>query len=129
MRLKIIEPFKIILDEEVASLSIEGGEGSFTVRERHIDLISEIVPCIVKYSRGGNESYAAVNSGILLKEGENINISTKDCVLSDNLEELYDVVSDRYRASDEREKEIKTGLMKLEKRIMRGMLELEKEKF
>lgn len=128
MRLRVVEPYKIVIDEEVEKITAEGMEGSFTVLPRHVDMVSILIPGILKYSGNNGEVFTAVNRGIFLKEGDEVRISTMNCVKGESLDSLYEIVDEEFTSVDEREKEFKTMLTRLENKIMKGMFDLEKEK-
>ena len=44
MRLKVLLPTKVLIDEEVTKVVAEAENGSFCILPRHIDFVSALVP-------------------------------------------------------------------------------------
>ena len=64
MNLKILLPSKVFLDTEVVSVRGESPSGGFTLKPRHIDMVTAIVPGIMTYrTRDGGTAYLAVDRG------------------------------------------------------------------
>ena len=52
MRLKVLLPTKILIDEEVTKVVAEAEDGSFCILPRHIDFVSALVPGIFSFTSG-----------------------------------------------------------------------------
>ena len=51
MRLKVLLPAKVAVDEEVTKVTAEAANGSFSLLPRHVDFIAALVPAIQKRVR------------------------------------------------------------------------------
>ncbi|HBE49542.1 MAG TPA: F0F1 ATP synthase subunit epsilon, partial [Cyanobacteria bacterium UBA11369] len=47
MKLKVLLPTKILLEEEVSKITAEAANGSFCLLPRHIDFVTALVPGIL----------------------------------------------------------------------------------
>ena len=80
MRLKIMLPTHILLDREVGKIVAEAQNGAFGLLPRHIDFTAALVPGIlVCETPEGEELFVAVDAGILVKCGEEVLVSTREC--------------------------------------------------
>ena len=76
MRLRILLPTHVEIDEEVDKVSAEGLEGAFCLLPRHLDWVAGLVPSLLSYEQDGQERFLAVNGGILVKCGDEVAVST-----------------------------------------------------
>lgn len=125
MRLKVLAPSGIMLEEEVSKVLTEGEEGAFTLLPRHIDYATTLVPGILTYVTAEvREGFMAVDEGVLVKRGREVLVSTRNAVLGDDLESLRQAVDEQFRALDEEEKRARTALAKLEASFVRRYMDL-----
>lgn len=126
MRLKIVTPNRITLDEPVNRIVAEGPDGAFGMLPRHVDFVTQLVAGIIVYEdRQGGEHYAGVNSGTLVKCGDEVLVSTRSAVLSDDLERLRRRVTAQFRQLDETERAARAALARLEAQMVRRFRELD----
>ena len=127
MKLKVLLPTKILLEEEVSKITAEAANGSFCLLPRHIDFVTALVPGILIFvSVRGEEKFLAVDEGILVKSGVQVLVSTRHAVQSSDLGLLQETVEKQFRVLNEREKVTRSALAKLEVNIVRQFLELGK---
>ncbi len=126
MRLKIIMPSRVCLDIPVRRVVAEAPDGSFGMLPRHIDYVSQLAPGIVVFEdQDGQERYAAINSGTLVKCGDDVLVSTRNAILGDDLEGLQQRVGLEFRAIGETERTARSALARLEAEIVRRFQNLE----
>ena len=127
MKLKVLLPTKILLEEEVSKITAEAENGSFCLLPRHIDFVTALVPGILIFvSVRGEEKFLAVDEGILVKSGVQVLVSTRHAVQSSDLGLLQETVEKQFRVLNEREKVTRSALAKLEVNIVRQFMELGK---
>lgn len=126
MRLKILIPSGILLDKEVSKVNVESENGSFCFLPKHIDCVLSLVPGILSYVSREQEIFIAVDSGVLVKAGSLIQISTRMAVEGEGLGRLKEAVEERFRKIDEKEKKSRSALAKFEADFIRRFWELEK---
>lgn len=129
MRLQVLLPTEVLVDEATTKVIAEGENGAFCLLPRHIDFVAALVPGLLCFcDRDGNEGFAAIDEGILVKCGRDVSISTLNGVRGTNLAELETLVAERFLELDEHERKARTALARLEAGTLRGFLEL-KERF
>lgn len=126
MRLRIVLPDRLRLDTEVRRIVAEAPNGSFGLLPDHIDVVSALAPGILVYEDAeGREHYAGIQSGTLVKIGDEVRVATANAVLGDDLESLQRRVREVFREAEERERDARSALARLEAQMVRRFLELE----
>lgn len=74
LKLKIITPRKIVLEEEVLSVTVPTTSGEITVLPRHEKLFSIITEGIIKIKKKDQEDYLSIGGGYLETDGIELNI-------------------------------------------------------
>jgi len=123
MRLKVLLPTMVLIEEEVTKVLAEAENGSFCILPRHIDFVSALVPGIFSFTSGEGEEFLAVDEGILVKCGSTVTVSTRKAMRGRDLGMLKRTVREEFRALDEREKKTRTILAKLEADFARSVFE------
>ncbi len=128
MKLKLLVPTHTLIDEPVSKVIAEADNGSFCLLPAHIDFLANLVPGILVYEDfQGQEHFAAVDRGILVKRGEEVLISTQQAIRGGDLGQLERIVRDQLTELSERERAARTAVGKLELSFLRGYLELTQE--
>lgn len=125
MKLKILLPGGVLLDEEVKKVIAEAVNGSFCLLPHHIDIVSALVPGILSFvTTGGHEVFLAVDEGVLVKAGHEVLVSSTRAVPGAELGKLKETVERVFRHLDDSEKVARSTMAKLEADLVRGFLEL-----
>ncbi len=120
LKLKVMLPAGVQLDEEVSKVSAEAVNGHFTLLPRHIDFVAALVPGILFYETpDGEEYFLALDEGILVKQGEQVYISAARAVSGDNLEDLEETVNNELKVIGESEKKARSVMARLEADTLR----------
>ena len=126
MRLKVFQPFDVFLDEVVDKVAAEGPEGAFGILPRHLDMAAALVPGILTYwTSGTRENFMAVHGGILVKQGDTVEVATRMAV-SGELGALHEAVSRFVNDMDERERKARAAVAHLEADFVRRFVEFGK---
>ena len=126
MRLKVLLPSEILVDQEVSKVIAEGQDGEFCLLPRHVDFLAALVPGIFSYTTpDGREQFLAVDQGILVKCGPEVLVSTRNAVSGAELGVLEQTVEERFRVEEEREAAARLAFSKLEAGFIRRFAELE----
>jgi F-type H+-transporting ATPase subunit epsilon len=126
MRLKLLLPTQVLVEEEVAKVVAEAANGSFGVLPRHIDFVAALVPGILLYeTMEGNERYLATDEAVLVKCGAEVLVSTRGAVPGDDLHTLRQTVRERYVELGERERVARSAIARLEAGVVRRFIELQ----
>jgi len=107
MRLRIITPLSVVVDEEgVQALRAEDASGSFGILPRHADFLASLALSVVGWRSGdGRSHYCAVRYGVLsVTGGRDVAIATREAVVGDDLATLDETVLAGFRADLETER-------------------------
>ena len=87
MRLKILLPAEILVDEPVIKVIAEAENGSFCLLPRHIDFVAALVPGILCFcTADGAEHFVAIDEGTLVKCSEQVLVSVFDATCGTELD-------------------------------------------
>jgi F-type H+-transporting ATPase subunit epsilon len=126
MRLKLLTPTEVLVDETAAKINAEGPDGQFCLLPRHRDWVAALVSGIVGFvPPGGDEIFIAVDQGVLVKSGDEVLISVRRAVRDSDLARLREVVETRFRHYDDQEKAARGAIARLEAGVIRRFLELQ----
>jgi F-type H+-transporting ATPase subunit epsilon len=127
MRLKILLPAAILVDEEVTKVTAEAGNGSFCLLPRHVDFVAALVPGLLSFVKTGDgmEEFLAVDEGILVKCGPEVLVSTRKAVRGPELGQLRETVEKSFKVLTDQEKRARSALANLEANFIRRFLKLE----
>lgn len=124
MKLKVLLPTEIFMNEDVTKVIAEAENGSFCLLPHHIDFVSALVPGLLIYEQEGCEVFLAVDEGILVKCGAEVLVSARSAVRGPDLGKLKETVENKFRSVDERQKAARSAIAKLEINFVRQFIEL-----
>ncbi len=127
MRLRIITPLSVMVDQDIDSLRAEDASGSFGILPGHAPFLTELAISIVSWRTAKGERFCALRGGVMtvgsaLSASTQIDIATREAVTGDDLATLDDQVLARFRsnAEDERDEHVET--MRLQYNAIRHMV-------
>jgi F-type H+-transporting ATPase subunit epsilon len=126
MKLKILMPTEILLDEAVTKVNATAENGSFCLLPRHVDFVSALTPGVLSYVNAEEERFVAHAEGILVKCGALVTLSTRSAIPGQDLETLRQVVDERFGVLDEHERVARSATFRLEADLVRRFIELER---
>lgn len=122
MKLKVVLPSGVFLEQDVTKVVAEAENGSFCLLPRHIDFAAALVPGILAFTANdGEETFLAVDEGVLVKCGLEVLVSTWNAVRGP-LGELKQAVRAQFQELGERERKARSALGKLEASMVRQIL-------
>ncbi len=125
MRLKLLEPTRVVVDQPVRKVIAEAENGSFCLLPRHVDFLAALVPGLMLFEDDQeNECFVAVDQGVLVKCGDEVLISTRQAVRGGDLGELRRCVREEFALQSDRERAAHSAVAKLEASFLRGYLQL-----
>ncbi|MBE0576424.1 MAG: F0F1 ATP synthase subunit epsilon [Desulfuromonadales bacterium] len=126
MKLKIFLPTRIFLETEVTSVTATALNGSFGLRPNHIDFVSVLTPGLLVYraTDDSEERFVAIDRGVLIKQGHEVRVSVRGAISDAPLEELLDVVEERFAELDEQERQVQTAVARLEADFLRRFMQI-----
>ena len=125
MQLKVVLPTKILINTTAIKVIAEAENGIFCLLPRHIDFVATLIPSLLSFvSPQGEEQFMAINQGILIKQGNQVTVATQNAIEGGDLGKLKETVNQQFRLMDEREKNARSVLAKLEINTIRNFIEL-----
>jgi F-type H+-transporting ATPase subunit epsilon len=125
MRLSVITPMSLCVDRTVRRIVAESPDGYFGMLPNHVDFVTELVPGILLYEADdGTERFVAVNSGTLVKCGDEVRVAVHGAVEGDDLPALRARVETEFRRRDDDERAARAALARLEAGMIRRFREL-----
>ncbi len=124
MRLKLILPYKTILDKEVEKITAPGSDGDFQILPNHIDATWTLRSGILNI-QADKDFYYAINKGVIVKQGDTVYISTFQAIEGESLKDLSKTVEDSFKILDERERKAREVLIRLETETIRKFMEID----
>ncbi|TSD90616.1 F0F1 ATP synthase subunit epsilon [Mycobacterium sp. KBS0706] len=125
MRLLITTPTAVVIDDrDVVALRAEDESGSFGILTGHADLLTALAVSIVSW-RGadGRSRHCAVRRGVLsVANGSEIAIATREAVPGDDLDQLEQVVLERFHRRLDTERAARTESLKLQMKAIRRIV-------
>lgn len=106
MRLRIVTPLAVVIDEDALSVRAEDATGSFGILPGHADFLTSLALSVVEWTRAdGTRHYCAVRRGMFsVSGGADIAVATREAVPSDDLAALGGTVLARFHADIERDR-------------------------
>jgi len=128
LKLKLLIPTHVVVDKEVTKVVAEGEHGSFCLLPQHVDFLAVLVPGLLAFEdEAGEEQFAAVDEGVLVKRGDEVLVSTRQATRGADLDELRSTVREEFATLDDRERAAQAATAKLEASFLRSYLELAEE--
>ncbi len=131
IRLRIVLPTAVLLDDVVTKVTAESVRGAFCLLPRHVDCVKALRPGIVSFERAGDSAgeaptqYAAVGEGLLVKKGEEVVVSARRAVVGGTLGQLHRQLAEWLEHVDERERIARTAVTDLEVHFVRHFVRLQ----
>ena len=128
MRLKLLLPTHVLIDQPVVKVITEAENGAFCLLPRHIDFLTALGPGILTFQTPEDEEiFLAVDGGILVKCGPEVLISTRNAFRGSQLDELKREVEQQFHAIDEQEQRARTAIARMEASLARQFTALAAE--
>lgn len=125
MHLKILLPFEVFADkQDVMRVVVETQGGSYGLLPRRLDCAASLIAGILTYETAiEGVVHVAVGEGVLLKTGPEVFVSVRKAVGGADLGRLHEAVNLELRKVDEKERQVRTLLARLESGFIRRFLE------
>lgn len=125
MQLKLTTPEEIVLDTQVSKVIAVGSHGSFCLLPNHVDFLAALVPGLLSWhDAAGNEAFAAVGTGVLVKRDRTVLISAEQASHGATLEELQRIVREEFAHLDDRRRSAHAAIARMEASFLRRKMEL-----
>ena len=129
MHLKILLPFGVFADlDGISRIVAKSREGFFGLLPHRLDCVAALAPGILTYAAGtGGDVYAAVDEGVLVKTGADVVVSVRNAIGGTDLGQLRKEIERQFLTLNEREKNVRAVMSKMESSFIRRMLEFNRE--
>lgn len=100
LRLLVTTPMEIVLDrDDAAYVRAEDDTGTFGILHGHADFLTALATSVISWrDASGAEHYVAVRGGILsVRDGETIEVATREALTGDDLAAMEEAVLTRFR--------------------------------
>lgn len=126
MRLRVSLPEAVLLDVDgVRSVVAETVDGSLGILPQRLDCVAVLVPGILSYATdAAQRQYVAVDDGVLVKAGEDVQVSVRHALSGNDLAAMQQAVDDMLRQVDEEEREARVLLARMESGFIRQFRKL-----
>lgn len=123
MRLRIVTPLSVVVDEDIDSLRAEDASGSFGVLPGHAPFLTALAVSIVSWRASSAEGFCAVRGGVLsVTGGSHVAIATREAVTGHDLATLDAEVLARFRSEADAERTEHVESMRLQMNALRHMI-------
>ena len=125
MNLRICAPFRVFTEtSDVARIVVETRDGSFGLLPHRLDCVAALVPGILIYeSETEGEVFVAIDEGVLVKTGFGVHVSVRNAISGTDLKTLRDSVEREFLNLNERERNVRSVLAKMESGFIRRLVE------
>jgi F-type H+-transporting ATPase subunit epsilon len=125
LNVKILLPSEVFFKGEAAKLTAGAVNGSFCLLPRHVDFVSAVVPGIlIMEDAQGKTVFFAIDQGILVKKGDEVFVSTRNAFAIPDLGKGKEIVEEKFKVIDDREKAARSAAYKLEADMVRRLMEI-----
>jgi len=123
MRLQIVTPLSVVVDEVALSLQAEDASGSFGIRPGHAPFLTALTVSILSWKSVGIKRFCALRGGVLtVTGGTNVAIATREAVAGDDLATLDAEVLARFQSDADEERVEHVETMRLQMDAIRQMI-------
>lgn len=118
LHLRVITPQKVVLEEDIKSITIPSSEGEITILPKHEKLFTLLKEGVVMIKKEGKEDHLAIGGGYLETDGRLINLLVSRAYGQDKIDsEETQKAIDRAKkiistSKDENEREQALGLLR-----------------
>lgn len=129
MRLKLLSPTAVVLDQQVDKVAAEARDGQFCLLPRHIDFVAPLVPGVLLFERSGEGTqYVGIDEGVLAKVGDDVLVSVRAATSTGRLAELEERVEHEFLRQDEHERKARSATARLEAGLVRRFLDIQEQR-
>ena len=124
MRLRIITPLSVIVDEDALAVRAEDDSGSFGILPGHADFLTSLAISVLGWKQSdGSRRFCAVRRGLLsITSGKEVAVATREAIVGDDLATLESTVLERFRADIDQERSDRIESMRLQLNAIRRIV-------
>jgi F-type H+-transporting ATPase subunit epsilon len=123
MRLRIVTPLSVVVDEEADSLRAQDASGSFGIQPGHAPFLTALAVSILRWKNDGTQRFCALRGGVLTVTGSTtVAISTRAAVVGDDLATLDAEALTRFQSEADEERVEHVETLRLQMNAVRQMI-------
>ena len=123
MRLRIVTPLSVVVDEDAESLRAQDASGSFGIWPGHALFLTALSVSILNWKSAGLERFCALRGGVLtVTGGSSVAIATREAVAGDDLATLDAEVLTQFQTDADEERVEHVEMMRLQMNAIRQMI-------
>jgi F-type H+-transporting ATPase subunit epsilon len=129
MTLKILLPSGTLFEKnDVSRVVAETNIGSFGLLPHRLDCVAALIPGLLTFENElEGEKFIAVDEGVLIKTGPDINISVRNAIGGRVLGQLREAVTHEFMKSNEQERNMRRAMAKMESSFIQRLAEMRHE--
>jgi F-type H+-transporting ATPase subunit epsilon len=129
MNLKILLPFGVFAEKSgVARIVAETRQGAFGLLPHRLDCVAALAPGVLTYEDNAEgEVYVAIDEGVLVKTGLDVLVSVRNAIGGTDLGRLRAAVEREFMNVNERERDVRLAMAKMETGFLRRLAEFQHE--
>ncbi|GAA0243651.1 F0F1 ATP synthase subunit epsilon [Marinomonas primoryensis] len=116
MTLKVLLPYKVFAEaHQVKRIVAMTHQGAFGILPNRLDCVAALSAGILVFEvEGAEETYLAVDEGVLVKTGLDVRVSVRNAMSGMGLDALRAAVEKEFMQLDEQERSLRSVLTKME---------------
>lgn len=123
MKLRIVTPLSVVVDEEIDNLRAEDISGSFGILPGHAPFLTALAISIISWRTAQSEKFCAVRGGVLQMTGNNtIDVTTREAVIGTSLVSLDSDVLAQFESDADDERTDNAESVQLQLNVIRRMV-------
>jgi F-type H+-transporting ATPase subunit epsilon len=127
MRLRILLPTRVLLDEKAVKVIADAENGSFCLLPRHVDFVAALPPGVLTFETPESEEvFVGLAEATLIKCGGEVEVATFNGVRGTDLSRLRQHVEGDFLRLSEREASARSALDRLEAGVVRRFMDLQR---
>lgn len=127
MKIRVLTPSEVVLEEDVVHVTAEDVTGSLGIRAGHAPMVTPLVPGIViARGEGGRERFVAVNGGVMMVAEDTVEVVSRHAVAGTDLAGLTDQVVAGFEKEHQEDKANRAAFEKLRMSFLRGVVEFDR---
>jgi F-type H+-transporting ATPase subunit epsilon len=129
MSLTILLPFGIFLQvESVSRMVMQTSDGSYGILPQRLDGVASLEPGVFSYEiESGGITYLAIDEGIFVKAGNQVNLSVRNAIAGLSLGKLHEAVQKQFLDLTESERNVRSVMVKMEAGLLLSLGKFQKE--
>ncbi len=126
MNIMVLLPSKVLLKKRVLKINAEAINGHFTLLPKHIDFVAPLQTSILILTDEKEETYVAIDGGVLIKKEDDVWISTPRGMFGDDIDVLEQHIEEQWQIIKQTEEQAKSAKSKMESDVIRRYVEWSK---